>query len=202
MKMHLPFFLMLACLASACMNRPRPVTQFNVETYIRPYETQFSGPLTIVLDEAIPNDFEVGENFRPMQVINFRHSLRLSLYYTFASSFEEVRFQDTIDTIGYSLHLFRVRPDWKIHSVDDHISSAGDVVVSNSTYFVSSLIRYDGMIYHQGKKIKILDDEVLGEQVETDIRQWNEAFVDGVRELCEDLYRQLAEAHSTYVSQE
>lgn len=201
MKKYPALFLMLTCVFTACMTRPRPVPQFNVETYIRPYETSFSGPLTIILDKAIPGNFEVGEIFRPMQVSNFRNSLRLSIYYTFASSFEEVRFQDTVSNEGYSLHLYRVRPDWKIHSVDDHVSSAGDVVISNSTYFVSSLIRYDGILYHKGKRIKILDEEVLSEKVETDIRRWNEAFVDGVREMCEDLYRQLVETRATYTSQ-
>lgn len=71
-------------------------------------------------------------------------------------------------------------------------------MLSSSTYFISSLIRYDGVFYHNDKKIKILDEELPGEIVETDIRHLNEAFVDGVREMCEDLYRQLVEAPNSF----
>jgi len=75
------------------MTLPRPVTQFNVKTCIRPYETTFSGLLTIVLDEAISGEFEVAEFFRPMQVSNFHNSLQLSLYYTFISALTKLGFR-------------------------------------------------------------------------------------------------------------
>jgi hypothetical protein len=187
-------------LASACVPRPRPVTQFNVETYTRPYQTDFDEVLTIVLDPAIQDDFVVRENLWPMQVHNFRNSLKLSLYYTFEDSFQEVRFQDAPSPEGLSLHIYRIRPSWKIHSIDEHVTGAGEVIVSSSTYFVSSLIRYDGVIFRNGEKVKILDEEVISEVVETDIRRWNEAFVDGVREMGEDLYRQLVEEQESFLS--
>ena len=190
----------LAVTTLACSPRPRAVTQFNVPTYIRPYQTDFDDVLTIVLDEMIPDDFEVQDNFRPMPVINFRNSLKLTLYYTFEDSFEEVRFDDQPSPEGLSLHLYRIRPAWKVHTIDEQVSGAGDVVVSSSTYFVSSLIRYDGVIYRNGEKVKVLDEEVISAKVETNIRRWNEAFVDGVREMSEDIYRQLVEEQKAFLS--
>ena len=92
------------------MTLPRPVTQFNVKTCIRPYETTFSGLLTIVLDEAISGEFEVAEFFRPMQVSNFHNSLQLFPLLHLYISLDEVRFQDTIANEGYCLHLYRVCP--------------------------------------------------------------------------------------------
>jgi len=193
-------FGIVLMLASACVPRPRPVTQFNVETYTRPYQTDFDEVLTIVLDQAIPDDFVVRENLRPMQVLNFRNSLKLSLYYTFEDSFKDVRFLDTPSSEGISLHLYRIRPSWKIHTIDDQVTAVGDVVVSSSTYFISSMIRYDGILYRNGEKVKIMDEEVIGERVETNIRYWNEAFVDGVREMCEDLYQQMAEEQKSFLT--
>lgn len=200
MKISKCLILILTCATFACAPRPRTVTQFNVETYIRPYQTHLGEKLTIVLDEEIPNDFEVRDNFKPMEVLNFRNSLKLTLFYTFENSFESVQFQDQPASDGLSLHLYRVRPSWKLHTIDDNVVAAGEIVVSSNTYFLSSLIRYDGVIYRDGEKVKVLDEEVISEKVETNIRRWNEAFVDGVREMSEDIYRQLVEEQKAFLS--
>ena len=194
MKRLLTFFFLLAM--SGCAIKPQPVNQFNVEAYTRPYQTEFGGVLTIVLDNSIPDNFEVSDNFRPMPVYNFRNSLRLSLYYTFADSFDEVQFAEAPADEGVTIHLFRIRPFWKVHQISEDVSGYADVVVTDQIIFLSSLIRYDGMIYRDGKKSAVLDEEVIGERVETNVRQWNKAFEDGIREMCEDLYRHLAQTEN------
>lgn len=184
----------------SCAPRPRPVSLFNVETYTRPYQTQFEDTLTIVLDEDIPDEFEVKDNFRAMKVSDFRKSLTLSLYYTFKGSFREVRFHDQPDEKGLSLHLFRIRPGWKIQSINDYTYMAGDVAVNGSTFYLSSLFRYDGILYRNEEKVRILDDEVVSEKVVVHVHRWNEAFKDGVREMCEQLYKVLAEEQEAFLT--
>lgn len=193
MKISKYLLLVLTGVTLACAPRPRTVSQFNVPTYTRPCQTNFESVLTIVLDENIEDNFEVRDNFRPMQIMDFRNSLKLTLYYTFEDSFEEVRFSDQPVAEGISLHLYRIRPFWKVNAIRDNVLSVGDVMISGSTYFVSSLIRYDGVIYHNGEKVKIIDEKVVGEKSETKVRRWNEAFVDGIKEMSEDLYRHLVE---------
>lgn len=201
MKSYLYTFLgIFVLLASSCVPRPSTVALFNVETYIRPYQTQFDDTLIIVLDESISNDFEVRDNFRAMKVKDFRKSLTLSLYYTFKNSFKEVRFQEQPSESNLSLHLFRIRPGWKIQSINDYTYMAGDVAINASTYYLSSLFRYDGILYRNGEKVRVLDDEIVSEKVVANIRQWDEAFKDGVREMCEQLYKVLAEDQKAFLT--
>lgn len=201
MKKYIYTLLGLCALFTiSCVPKPSTVTLFNVEAYTRPYQTQFEDTLTIVLDESIPNDFEVKDNFRAMKVQNFRKSLTLSFYYTFKNSFKEVRFQDQPSEKGLSLHLFRIRPSWEIKSINNYSNVVGDVAVNGSIFYLSSLIRYDGVLYRGGEKVRVLDDEVVSEKVVADVRQWDEAFRDGVREICEQLYKTLAEDQEAFLT--
>lgn len=61
------FLFMGLLMLSSC--KPLPVNLFNVETYLRPYESEVNESLTIVLDPDIPNDFAVaGAGLREMAV--------------------------------------------------------------------------------------------------------------------------------------
>ncbi len=200
MKRHSEFFFAVLLLSlAACA--PRPVALFDTETYTKPYETKFEDTLTIVLDEAIPDHFFVQDvGLRKMEVSDFRKSLRLSLFYTFENSFREVRFSETPAPNGLTLQLFRIRPFWKLENIDSDVYVVENVSVNTNTYYLSSLIRYDGALYRNGKKVSILDEEVVGEKIVNDKRQWNEAFKDGVKEMCEDLYKSLAEDQETFMT--
>jgi hypothetical protein len=174
------------------MVRPIPVAHFNVQTYTTSYHTYFDDTLSMVLDPSVRDHFLVEDmNFRSMEVHDFRKSLRLSLYYTFADSFREVRFTHEPVEEGITLQIFRIRPGWKIQNVEEDF----DGYDSSSTFYLSSLIRYDGLILRNGRKMKIIDDEAVSEKVVTRMHWWHEAFVDGVREMCEQLYRSMAEEH-------
>jgi hypothetical protein len=167
-----------------------------VETYLRPYEREVNEPLTIVLDPEIPNDFAVaGAGLREMAVYDFRKSLRLSLYYTFAGTYQDVYFSDQIDTSGITLHLYRIRPAWIVKSTSTSVSGT-EVVVSSTAYEVASLIRYDGVVYQNGKKISVIDNEVESEKTASVKRKWGYTFKDAVGEMCEDLYKTLVSAET------
>ena len=188
------FIFMGLLMLSGC--KPPPVDLFNVETYLRPYERELDKPLTIILDPEIPNDFAVdGAGLREMEVYDFRRSLQLSLYYTFVNTYQDVYFSDQIDTSSITLHIYRIRPSWVIKSTSTSVTGT-DVVVSSTSYEVASLIRYDGVVYQNGKKTSVIDNEVESEKTASIKRKWGDTFKDAVREMCEDLYKTLVSAET------
>jgi len=185
MKTNTVFFsLVLATILCASCARPK-AGFFTAESYIKPHYEQLAEPLTIIIDPSIASEFAVGR----MDVVNFRHSLRLSLYYTFENSFSNVEFSDSVAEEGITLHLFRIRPDW---AVRDRFNSM--VVIDgygwSSTYTeVASLIRYDGIVYRDGEKWLSMDEEVISEKTTLNRRDAPEVFEDGIKEFCEEAYR-------------
>lgn len=174
-----------------CATKPPPVRFFDVDAYTKPYQKTLHKPLTIVLDEAILDEFLVeGRGLREMEVYNFRKSLRISLYYTFVDTYSEVHFSDQIDTSGITLHLYRIRPSWDIKSTSTSVYGT-EVVVSSTSYEVATLVRYDGVLYQHGEKRLVIDNEVASEKTTFSRRQGPEVFKDAMREMCEDLYKTL-----------
>lgn len=200
MKKHAHLLTLgLLLVISACA--PTPVALFNAEIYTRPYQTEFEDTLTIVLDEAIPDHFYVQDmDLLSMEVKDFRKSLRLSLYYAFRDSFEEVKFSETPSSQGLSIHLYRIRPFWDLQTIATDTYVVENISFNDNTYYLSSLIRYDGVLYRDGEKVMVLDEEVWGEKVVNAKRDWHEAFKDGIREMCEDLYRALAEDQKAFLT--
>jgi hypothetical protein len=176
-------FVLLFTLFSSC-TKPK-AGFFTADSYVKPHFEQLDEPLTIILDNSIENEFSVGR----MDVSNFRHSLRLSMYYTFEASVSSIEFSDSIAKEGITLHLLRIRPDWV---VKDRYSSM--VVIegyggSTTQTEVASLIRYDGIVYRDGEKWLSLDNEVNSERTTFNRRKAPQVFEDGIREFCEDIYR-------------
>ncbi|MEO0331978.1 MAG: hypothetical protein AAF223_09870, partial [Bacteroidota bacterium] len=58
---------------------------------------------------------------------------------------------------------------------------------------VISIIRYDGIIYHDGKKKLALDEIVESENAAIIRRDLPEVFQDAIRELCEDVYQRVTQ---------
>ena len=171
----------------ACQPPPVRMGFFTASVYLRPYETQLDQPLTIILDESIPDQFWVGR----MDVLQFRNTLKLSLYYTFENSVPDIIFSDTIADTGMTLHLYRVRPEWNIVNTYTSMSVIEGTGFSSTQTEVGSLIRYDGVVYKNGEKWFVLNDFVNSEQTTLRRKRQPEVFQDGVRELCEDLYRKI-----------
>ncbi|MEM9833766.1 MAG: hypothetical protein AAF944_24260 [Bacteroidota bacterium] len=162
---------------------------FTADAYLRPHQVEVKQPLTIIIDQYIPNDLSVGQ----LQVTNFRHSLKISLYHTFEYSVPKIVFADSVATEGITLQLFRVRPDWQ---VADRRSGFLVVDGNGGSYTdtdVISIIRYDGIIYHDGQKKLALDELVESETAAIIRRDLPEVFQDGVRELCEDVYQKVTQ---------
>lgn len=169
-----------------------PAGLFTADTYLRPYKSHLDQPLTIIFGQDIPDAFLVqGAGLKKMEVLNFRKSLRLSLYYTFENSVSDILFSDSIAQEGITLHLYRVRPTWDVKS-----SRTSTTVVNGNgsswTYIeYGGLVRYDGMVYRDGEKWLVLDDTVFGEQTAVRTRYGPTVFQDAIREMCEDVYRKL-----------
>ncbi|WKN31876.1 hypothetical protein PZB74_00695 [Porifericola rhodea] len=186
--------LLLLSISFGCA--PHPVQLFNAESYVRPYQTDLGDTLTIVLGKEISDQFFMQDiGLRKMQVNSFRKSLSLSLYYTFEHSFAHVNVVSEAGSglKGTVLELYRVRPFWKLQSIASDSYSIEGGVYTSTTFYLSSLFRYDGIVLRHGEKWLTLDAEVLGEKVVSDKDEWHLAFEDGIREMCEHLYKTLAE---------
>lgn len=162
---------------------------FTADAYLRPHQTEIKQPLTIIIDQDIPNNLSAGQ----LQVTNFRNSLKISLYHTFEYSVPEINFADSVATEGITLQLFRIRPDWQVAD-----RRSGFIVVdgtggSYTDTDVISIIRYDGIIYHDGKKKLALDETVASEIAAIIRRDLPEVFQDSIRELCEDIYQRVTQ---------
>lgn len=164
-----------------------PVYFFDANPYVSPYQETFDEPLTIVLGKDIENSFTVGD----MEVHQFRKSLQITLHYMFDESFTEVRFAEQVSPVGYTLHLYRLRPSWQILSSSTNVVGTGDVVVATADTKTSANLRYDGAIYQQGEKKAFLDALVTSQKYTFQRKGKPEVFRDGVRELCEVLYKEL-----------
>ena len=143
MKASLIFFIIVA-LFTGCM--PLPVGFFEVNGYIRPFEESFNDKITFVFEEGVQDDFIISR----MKVSQFRESLKLSLYYTFVNSFREVKFSDKIDSTGLTVVLYRVRPGFEVKSALANTYGGEDYVITDYTYDLSMLMRYDGIICKDG----------------------------------------------------
>lgn len=180
----LPLVGLMLFLLSSC--RVPTVYFFDADPYTQPYQTSFTEPLTVVIGDDIDDVFTVRSNRPSMNVKNFRKSLRITLYYMFKEAFPEVTFADEVATTGYTLHLYRIRPSWKVVS-----TSVSGYEVVTSTSFVAAQIRYEAAIFESGKKVALLDNTVVGEKTAMIKGEMPDAFRDGVRELCEDLYKEM-----------
>ncbi len=136
------------------------------------------------------DNFVIGDEQR-MEVHQFRESLRITLYYMFKDSFTEVQFADEVSPVGFTLHLYRLRPAFKVVSSSTSVVGTGDVVVSIPNTRVAASFQYDGAIYREGKKKVILDDEVTSLRTTDNQKQRPEVFRDATRELCEVLYKEV-----------
>lgn len=165
---------------------------FTTNVYLRPYEVQLDHPITFILDEGITEEFTTGR----LDVKQFRKSLRLSLYYTFENSAPEITFADSIAAEGITVHLFRVRPDWEVVDSRTDVIVGSEVGIAFSDYEVASIVRYDGIVYKSGKRWFPLDQIVRSEQTTFQRGELPEVFRDGIRELCEDIYRIVADESS------
>lgn len=179
----------LVLLATFSFNscQPPPVYFFDANPYVSPYQEIFNEPLTIVLGEDIEDSFALGD----MDVHQFRKSLRITLYYMFNESFTEVRFAEQVSPEGYTLQVYRLRPSWEILSSSTNVVGTGDVVVATANTKTAASFRYDGAIYQQNEKKAILDGTVLSQKYSYKRKGKPEVFRDGVRELCEVLYKEL-----------
>ena len=179
-------FFSIVLIAAICTSCSRPKAGFfTAESYLKPYYEQLDEPLTIILDQSIESEFPVGR----MDVSNFRHSLRLSLYYTFETSVSSIEFSDTIAENGITLQLFRVRPDWAVRDRYNSMVVIDGYGGSSTFTEVASLIRYDGIVYRDGEKWLSLDEEVNSEKTTFNRRDAPKVFEDGIKEFCEDIYR-------------
>ncbi len=191
MKTTVAAFLLGAPFAlTGCQTTP-PVFFFDANPSVHAYQESFDEPLTIILGTDIKDDFVVGEERRPMEVHQFRKSLRITLYYMFKDSFTEVQFADEVSSTGYTLRLSRLRPAYKVVSSSTGVVGTGDVVVSIPNTQVAASYQYDGAIYRQGQKKSILDDEVTSRKTTDNQKQRPEVFRDATRELCEVLYKEV-----------
>ncbi len=191
MKTIVATFLLGASVAlTGCQTTP-PVFFFDANPSVHSYQESFNEPLTIVLGAGIADDFVVGNERRPVEVHQFRKSLRITLYYMFKDSFTEVQFADEVSPTGYTLRLSRLRPAYKVVSSSTSVVGTGDVVVSIPNTRVAASFQYDGVIYRQGQKKSILDDEVTSRRTTDDRKKRPEVFRDATREFCEVLYKEM-----------
>ncbi len=184
-------------LISGCRVRVPTVYFFDADPFTQPYQTSFTEPLTVMIGKDIDDGFTIRDGMHPMDVRNFRKSLRITLYYMFESAFPEVTFADSIGAAGYTLQLYRIRPGWQVASTS---VSGGEFTTSYSR--VAGQIRYDAAIFKNGRKIALLDNTVVGEETAIERREMPEAFRDGVRELCEDLYKEMLKLEVQTLRQE
>ncbi|MEM9675366.1 MAG: hypothetical protein ACFB15_01890 [Cyclobacteriaceae bacterium] len=181
-----PLLFSLVLIVTLCTSCFRPKAGFfTAESYLKPFHEKLDEPLTIIIDQNIENEFPVGR----MDVSNFRHTLRLSLYYTFETSVSNVEFSDTVAEEGITLQLFRIRPDWVVRDRYNSVVVIDGYGWSSTFTEVASLIRYDGIVYRNGEKWLSLDQEVYSETTTFNRRDAPAVFEDGIREFCEDIYR-------------
>ncbi|MFP4091301.1 MAG: hypothetical protein ACLFT3_13415 [Cyclobacteriaceae bacterium] len=187
MKAYHCLYIFLLVLLSACVPT---VHYFNVMPYIETHHREVAAPLTVMLDEQIPNNHFFNEgNLQYLRVEDFRHSLHLSLLNTFESSFEEVHFSSEIAEEGWTLALLRIRP-------------FNEPVTMGESVFNKSLIRYEGIVYHNGKKVKVIDDEALSEDIAFSAHDREEVFKDSISQMCKQLYVSMIEVQKNLLTKQ
>ncbi len=194
MKRYLTLCALSLIALCGCAPKPPILGFFETDGYIKPYQKSFGDTLTFVLSQEISDEFVVsGAGVRRMDVFNFRKSLKLSLYYTFLDSFKDVRFADQVDSNGVCVVLYRVRPSWEIKSASTSVSGVEGRTVSSTNYQVAALFRYDGVIYKDGEKVSVLDNEVMSEASTYFRSGMPDTFRDGTKQLCGAIYKEVVE---------
>ncbi len=195
MKRYLTLSVLSLVALYGCAPPPPTLGFFEIDGYIKPYQKNFGDTLTFFLSQEIPDELIVsGAGVRKMDVFNFRKSLKLSLYYTFLDSFEDVRFTDQVDSTGVCVVLYRVRPSWEIKSANTSVSGVEGITYSSTNYQVAALFRYDGVIYKNGVKISVLDAAAMSEISTFYKSAMPDTFRDGVKMFCEAIYKEVVEA--------
>ncbi len=198
MKTSLPVCIICLLVLGGCQSPPVMVNFFSADGYIEPYRENFNEKLTFVFQEGVKDEFTVtGPGVRDIEVQHFRKSLKLSLYYTFVNSFEDVNFADQIDSTGVSVVLYRVRPASEVKSRNSYVSGYDGYVSSGTITEVAALFRYDGIIYKNGRKTLVLDNEVFSEKSTLKKSEMPDVFRDGMKMMCEDLYKEVVKARPT-----
>lgn len=185
-------FPLLAVLLFSCQPPSMRAGFFTTNVYLRPYEVQLNQPITFILDDEIPEELSIGR----LDIKQFRKSLKLSLYYTFENSAPKINFNSNIANEGITVHLFRVRPDWEVTDSRTDMVMVEEIGVSYTDFEVASVVRYDGIVYKNGQRWFPLDQIVISELTTFRRKELPEVFRDGIRELCEDIYRIVADESS------
>ncbi|CAN5533027.1 hypothetical protein BH23BAC1_BH23BAC1_50700 [soil metagenome] len=184
--------IFLIIIFGLCACSIRPLGYFFVDPYAKPIGKKVTETFYIVLGEDVKNDFIVsGEGFKKMDISNFRHSVRQSLYNTFNENFENVIFADYPPDKGLALVIYRIRPYWKFCGASDNTTYADGVPYTVNTSYLSAAFQYESSLFLNNEKIRNGDNQVFSEGCTSRINQVHSVFKNGLQVFSESINREI-----------
>lgn len=190
MKYNKLFILFIACLSFGC-NLPT-VRYFTIQPFITAYKTNIDKPLTIVFDPNVKDSILINSSdISKMKVVQFRRTLEDILKTTFKNTYTEVKMNNTFSQNGISLVLVKVKPDWKKKSIETITTGSGNNIKTTNNYELESKISYQAVVYSDGQKSGVIEGIVYSELSTFQRGQTPAVFKDGIKVMCEDIYKQI-----------
>jgi hypothetical protein len=166
------------------------VGYFITQPFIKAYETKFDNNMTIVFDETISDTLIIkSPGIKKMTVLSFRHSIEDALKNTFKNSCVEVMISNSFNKKGFSLVFVKLKPDWNKKSSKTIVSGGAGNVRSSTIYELETKISYEAILYLDGRKLGVLDGIVFSEKSSFKPRETPDVFKDGIKKMCEDVYK-------------
>lgn len=184
------FTLFIACLGFGC-NFPT-VRYFTTQPFITAYKTNINKPLTLVFDANVKDTILIkSANIKNMTVVQFRRTLEGVLKTTFETTYSEVKISNTFSPNGISLVLVKVKPDWNKKSFKTLDTGPANNSQTTINYELESKISYQAMVYTDGLKSGVIEGTVFSELTTFQANQTPAVFKDGIKVMCEDIYKQI-----------
>ena len=179
-----------ACLSFGC-NLPT-VRYFTTQPFITAYKTNIDKPLTIVFDPNVKDTILIkSADIKKMTVVQFRRTLEDVLKTTFEPTYTEVKMSNTFSQNGISLVLVKVKPDWNKKSFKTLDTGPANNPQTTTNFELESKISYQAVVYSDGQKSGVIEGIVYSELSTFQRGQTPAVFKDGVKVMCEDIYKQI-----------
>lgn len=165
---------------------------FETKPFIEAYKERINKNITISFGETIKDSFIIeAAGLKKMEVVEFKKSITSSLKNTFQGSYNSVLFSDSYSSEDLSIVIIKIEPNWRKKSSITSVTGYGGQVNSSTMYELSSVITYQVVVYLNGKRTKIIENEVLSEKSTFNVNETPEILKDGVKVMCQELYKEI-----------
>lgn len=167
------------------------VTYFSTQPFIKAYKIDIDKNLTIVIDQNIPDSLQIkSAGVKRMTVLQYRMTLEDALMSTFKSTYNQVDVGYTFSPKGISIVLVKATPAWNKKSSRTIVTGSNGNMSSSTKYELDLKIIYQAIIYSDGERIGTAEGIVFSEKSTFKPKETPEVFKDGVKVMCEEIYKQ------------